>query len=259
MPRARFARLCRGTMIFAALLAFACQAEDAVVSGTAAYRERIALPPNAIFEAVLEDVSRPGAPAEQIGSTKLDPAGNPPFSFSIRYAPGKILAHHTYSVRARISVDDKLLLTTDALKPVITRGQPQSVELLLHQIGSKIPVADATLSNTYWKLIRLGDTRVPTAPGQREISLNLRTQPDPAVSGFSGCNRFMGSYTLNDSSLSFGALASTRMACGAAMETEREFLDALGKVRHWAISSQRLNLSDEQGKVLIKMHAVHLR
>src|SRR4029434_1841710 len=37
------------------------------VKGTATYRERMALPPNAIFEATLEDVSKADAPAEVIG------------------------------------------------------------------------------------------------------------------------------------------------------------------------------------------------
>src|SRR3990172_1248087 len=36
------------------------------VTGTASYRERIALPPDAVFEATLEDVSRADAPAEVI-------------------------------------------------------------------------------------------------------------------------------------------------------------------------------------------------
>jgi putative lipoprotein len=42
-------------------------ADDAEVSGTATYRERIALPPDAVFIAVLADVSRADAPAVEIG------------------------------------------------------------------------------------------------------------------------------------------------------------------------------------------------
>ena len=33
------------------------------------------------------------------------------------------------------------------------------------------------------------------------------------ASGFSGCNRYMGSYALKDGKLSFGPLGGTRMAC----------------------------------------------
>ena len=38
---------------------------DSAIKGTATYRERIAMPPNAVFEATLEDVSLADAPAER--------------------------------------------------------------------------------------------------------------------------------------------------------------------------------------------------
>ena len=42
------------------------------IQGTATYRERMALPPSAVFEATLEDVSRVDAPAETIARTRVD-------------------------------------------------------------------------------------------------------------------------------------------------------------------------------------------
>jgi copper homeostasis protein (lipoprotein) len=42
------------------------------LEGTAAYRERIALPPDAVFEAVLLDVSRADAPASVLGRATTD-------------------------------------------------------------------------------------------------------------------------------------------------------------------------------------------
>ena len=48
------------TVMFALL---AEQAFAQVIEGTATYRERMALPPGAVFEATLEDVSRADAPA----------------------------------------------------------------------------------------------------------------------------------------------------------------------------------------------------
>jgi hypothetical protein len=55
------------------------------LEGTAAYRERIALPPDAVFEAVLQDISRADAPAKVLGRAIIDPAGQPPFRFEIAY------------------------------------------------------------------------------------------------------------------------------------------------------------------------------
>jgi putative lipoprotein len=40
------------------------------VRGTVTYRERLALPPDAVFEATLEDVSRAYVPAEVLGRAR---------------------------------------------------------------------------------------------------------------------------------------------------------------------------------------------
>jgi len=51
------------------------------VRGTATYRERIALPPGAVLEVSLQDVSRADAPSEELGSVRIEDPGNPPFEF----------------------------------------------------------------------------------------------------------------------------------------------------------------------------------
>lgn len=109
------------------------------VTGTATYRERIAMPPGAVFEAVIEDISRADAPAEVIGRTVIEDAPNPPIPFAIDYDPAGIDAAHSYSVRATIRVDDRLLFTTDTVAPVITRGAPTEVELLMVMVSDPPP------------------------------------------------------------------------------------------------------------------------
>jgi uncharacterized lipoprotein YbaY len=76
----------RGFMLAAMaffLAATGSEAVSQVITGTALYRERIALPPGAVFEATLEDISRADAPAEILGRARLEPAGQPPFRFEI--------------------------------------------------------------------------------------------------------------------------------------------------------------------------------
>src|SRR5262245_39760435 len=82
--------------------------QQAKLSGTATYRERMALPPNAVFEAILEDVSRPGAIAQEIGRVRIEKPGLPPFRFSIPYDSARIKSGGMYSVRALVLVDGKL-------------------------------------------------------------------------------------------------------------------------------------------------------
>ncbi len=76
-------------------------AGEARVTGTATYLDRAMLPLGAVLEVVLEDVSRPDAPAEVIATDTRDALGAPPFAFSLAYDPADIDERHSYSVRQR--------------------------------------------------------------------------------------------------------------------------------------------------------------
>src|SRR5262249_49887823 len=105
-----------------------------IVTGTATYRERMALPVGATFEATLEDVSRADASAEVIGRSRIDSPSNPPYKFSIKYDPATINPQHRYHVRARITFKDDLLFTSDQAYPVITGGNPNHVSILMRMV-----------------------------------------------------------------------------------------------------------------------------
>lgn len=103
------------------------------IKGTATYRERMALPLNAAFEATLEDVSRADASAKVIGRTRIEHPGNPPIAFSIPYDPANINEKSDYTVRARITVGDELMFTTTQSYPVLTQNNGNEVTLLLQR------------------------------------------------------------------------------------------------------------------------------
>jgi len=121
----------------------ASESPSAAVTGTATYRERMALPPDAVFEATLEDVSKADAPAQVISRTRKEHPGNPPFAFEIPYAPSEIDPTHTYSVRARITSNDELLFTTTQNYPVLTGGNQNPVTLLV-QRSTGAPAVSST-------------------------------------------------------------------------------------------------------------------
>jgi heat shock protein HslJ len=79
------------------------------LKGTAAYRERMALPPDAVLEATLEDITRGDAPAEVLGRVRIERPGNPPIPFEISYDPSRIDPSRRYAVRARILAGEQLL------------------------------------------------------------------------------------------------------------------------------------------------------
>lgn len=120
------------------------------------------------------------------------------------------------------------------------------------------PAATQLLDNTDWQLsswkLSGGGTR--DVPGGEPITLVLSTQSGQRrASGFSGCNRFMGTYMLKDGKLSFGPLAGTRMACATpGGKIEAAYLDALAHVERSGVDMrkpQQLQLILDNGDTLV--------
>jgi putative lipoprotein len=231
-------------------------APAATLRGEALYLARIALPPQAVFEAVLQDVSRADAPADVLGRARLDPAGQPPFRFEIVYDDAALRPGRRYAVRGDVTLDGKLLFTTDRFIPAFDGAKP--LELLLVQATGRPNSSDVALRNSYWKLTRLGGSPVHVSERQSEPHLIL-AQGKMQVSGSGGCNRFTGGYTLEGDTLRFSRMASTMMACVDGMEQERRFFSDLAKVARYRIAGDQLELLDDSGAAVLLFTAVALR
>ena len=126
--------------LLASALVLAAPARAGSITGSASMRERIALPPDAVFEAVLIDIAIADAPARELGRVRLEPAGQPPFRFTIPYRDSDLNSRGRYAVRATVRQGERLLFTTDTITPVL-EGGPQAgpqppVTLQLVQVGS---------------------------------------------------------------------------------------------------------------------------
>jgi heat shock protein HslJ len=75
----------------------------------------------------------------------------------------------------------------------------------------------------------------------------LRLDTGAQASGFAGCNRFSGSFTLRGDSLSFAALAATKMYCAATDHVERVFLTILERTKTYSLSGSTLTLRSHDG------------
>ncbi len=117
-----------------AVAATPASAAERTVSGTAIYRERMALPPTARFEAVIIDAARADAPGVVLARTVIDNTGQPPIRFSLTYDDAKLDPRARYVVRATVTVDGTLWFTTDTATPVATGGDAR-VNLLLRRAG----------------------------------------------------------------------------------------------------------------------------
>ncbi|MGR5285514.1 YbaY family lipoprotein [Vibrio maritimus] len=105
----------------------------ASVKGTIAYRERIALPADAVVTVKLQDVSLQDVAAKVISEQTFTTDGaQVPFDFELSYDTQEINPKHTYSVSARIEVEGKLRFISDTSYPVITdANSTEQVNLLL--------------------------------------------------------------------------------------------------------------------------------
>lgn len=119
------------------------------------------------------------------------------------------------------------------------------------------PTVDAELTNTYWRLVRLGRESVVAGPGRREP--HLRFLPgEGRVQGSTGCNRLMGSYEQSGAKLRFGAVATTRMACPDDAEQEQDLVQALEATRGFTVVGSHLELHGEDGRLLARFEATYL-
>ena len=110
-----------------------------VISGTVAYRERIALPENAMLIVQLQDVSLADAPAKIIAEQKITFAGRQvPLPFELPYDAAKVDPKHSYSVGARIIVDGQLRFLSTSAFPVLTGGNPNRINILVQPASSPI-------------------------------------------------------------------------------------------------------------------------
>jgi putative lipoprotein len=240
--------------LFAASCMTGGMAGEFTLTGTATWRERMALPPGAVFEATLEDVSRANAGADVLGRARIESPGNPPIRFSIGYDPAGIDPSHSYAVRARVLVGEDLLFVTDQNYPALTRGHGSDVQLLLRRAGAKPAVSadakpDASLEDTYWALVRIGSTEVAVADSRREPHFILHPDQN-RVTGSGGCNRMTGNHEVAGDRITFSHMAGTMMACPDGMEHEKAFHEVLGKAARWRIEGARLQLLDAAGETL---------
>lgn len=106
--------------------------------------------------------------------------------------------------------------------------------------------AQQSITDRDWSLVTLGSNANPVGNGNRAPTLTLDSSSNRA-SGFAGCNRFTGSYTLNGDSLSFGAMAVTKMACAQGNEVEVAYLQALSQVRLFSLMDSVLTLRADAG------------
>ncbi|MBE93668.1 META domain-containing protein [Marinobacter sp.] len=112
------------------------------------------------------------------------------------------------------------------------------------------------LTNTYWQLLSIaGEPVSETNADQKPHILFL---DDGRVSGFSGCNQYMGDYQVRGENLLFDSMASTRRAC-PDNQTEQLLFAALAKTVGVNLEGIELRLLGENGQELAVFEASRMK
>lgn len=112
------------------------ETQDNVVSGTVTYRQRSALPQTAVLIVKIVDVSRQDVSATVVAEQRIETAGKQvPIPFDIAYDRSRIQERNSYAIQAEIRDGGRLLFITETRYPVITQGNPRSVEVTVVPVG----------------------------------------------------------------------------------------------------------------------------
>lgn len=251
----------RGGLLLLCLLLAACATRppepDAVVTGVALTRERVILPPEAVFEATLVDVTNPDAPPVVLGRQRREPAGQPPFAVRIPYPSVRFLPKGRYEVRATISLEGRVLWTTAMRNPVPSDAAYRHVSIQLLRVLPQQATVEAgvPLALTHWRLIEIEGEPVPRpAAGVVGPHLVLQTDENRAT-GSGGCNRFFADYAAQGARLRFGQVVSNITLCLESSGVESRFFAALSQVESFRQHGQQLLLRDVDGNPLLRFEA----
>lgn len=108
-----------------------CATQDEVVDihGQVFYRERIALPSDAVLTVELKDVSKMDAPSVVIATLTQDGVVTPA-QFKFVIGRDQFELGRTYAIGARITLEDKLLFINTQAYPIdVNSKEPMSVML----------------------------------------------------------------------------------------------------------------------------------
>jgi uncharacterized lipoprotein YbaY len=109
---------------------------NGVVTGTVWYRERMAMPPDAVVVARVERIRN--GEAELVAEQLIDRPGDVPVSFQVPFAHDTIDPADRYALHAHISSGDHVRWTTQSPVPVITHGAPSQVDVMVVRVPAAV-------------------------------------------------------------------------------------------------------------------------
>ena len=125
------------------------------------------------------------------------------------------------------------------------RGELADYYILDKVAFQELPGAESLMENKKWVLAEiLKDSTNSLDSAQQRPFVEFEPQRK-RISGFGGCNRFFGEYSIqNDSTIRFSKLGATKKYCMDVMETENHFFEVLRKCRYLKATKTMLIMAD---------------
>jgi heat shock protein HslJ len=126
------------------------------------------------------------------------------------------------------------------------------VGLVLAACGPAAGSGGKTLEKTTWKLDSYADAEGQTVDVLADSEITARFEVGQ-VAGSAGCNRYMGTYLLNDRILTVEVGGTTMMYCSpeALMEQEMAYLATMNRAATHEIDGDQLVVKDDAGKTIL--------
>lgn len=249
----------RSSVVLALVMALAAVgpalAAKVTLSGEVTYRERMALPEDAVLRLQLVDLTLPNLPP-RLDVEAPTGQGQVPLSFNLTFNDSLILPDHTYALVASIGTAGGTLFRNaephrvDPLEPagpiVIVTGRVAENEPASAPAQSPPAVAPAIIEFT-WQATRIGATPIlPRAVPSLLVGGDLR------AGGSGGCNSWYAQAMIDGDEIRFGSVTSTLRACTESVaRQEQSFHAALAAVATWQVSGDTLTLYDSAGEPLL--------
>jgi len=109
----------------------------------------------------------------------------------------------------------------------------------------------ASVEGTLWTLASYlsGEGKTIAVLPETEVTIELK---DGQSSGSGGCNKYFGAYEADGSSLTFGVMGSTMMAClPPVSDQEIQYLSALSTAASYEIVDGKLQMASGEGEIVL--------
>lgn len=106
----------------------------ATVRGRINYGEGMTLPPQAVIDIELTDVSQGGMPSKVVARVRMSAEEDGPIPFELSVPSARIDQQRTYALSARISFGGKTLYVNTTQMRVLTLGAPAKVDLCVERV-----------------------------------------------------------------------------------------------------------------------------